>query len=115
MSRTIRRKGIDVYYKGNYTKAHGPFTDYQITEGKYGPYLSFSAVMSEREIIKSILYNHGDGKRYYSIGTRMTADNRKLDEHKFRTKEKGKITRFLKGIDDDVIAEDLPKFAAKWW
>ncbi len=45
----------------------------------------------------------------------LVTDNRKLDEHKFRTKEKGKITRFLKGIDDDVIAEDLPKFAAKWW
>lgn len=115
MSRTIRRKGIDVYYKRNYTKAHGPFTDYQITEGKYGPYLSFSAVMSEREIIKSILYNHGDGKRYYSIGTRMPAYVRKLEEHSYRAREKQKIICFIKGAIEDIVAEDIAKAPHFFW
>lgn len=114
MSRTIRRKNQTHLLNYSYTRAFGYYNDHGWVEGKYGPYMDY--IQASKDVVIKINYNlYGDRKRYDSIGTRMTADNRKLDEHKFRTKEKGKITRFLKGIDDDVFAEDIPKFAIRWW
>lgn len=115
MSRTIRRKGIDVYYRLNYTKAHGIYSDYEWVEGKYGPYMSETGIKNKREIAKMDIYNHGDGTRYYSSGNAMNSEKRRIEEHRHRSGEKAKITRFLKGIDDDIVPSKLMKFPMQYW
>lgn len=114
MSRTIRRKNQE-HLRYDYTRAFGYncVTDW-IPNRTGGLYLEL--VEANKDQAFKIFYSlHGDCKRRDSIGERMPAWARRLEEHRFRSQEKQKITRFLKGKDDDVIAEDLAKFPAHWW
>ncbi len=113
MSRTNRRKNQN-HLISYYSRAYGYATDNGWIDGKTGPYIDWVEATPQRAF-RNLHVVFGDGNKNYWSSRGMNRWSRKVEEHRHRKKEKAKITRFLKGIDEDVVASKLMKFPMAYW
>lgn len=113
MSRTFRRKNAEDIMRSswNQSKVAGYYTEYE-RDPERGHY--YGRLPTAEELFLKFRNLHCDGNRHYRFEG-MPKWGRRLEMKTDRAKHRAKITRFLKGLDDDVVVEKLPKFPYRYW
>jgi len=115
MSRTFRRLNAEYILQGGGTHYRSKIAGYY-TECDWDPIarLFIDRLPTKEELFRRFRNLHCDGHRLYRFeGMKkwQRRDQNKID----RAKHRNKITRFLKGTDDDVVVEKRGRYPHWYW
>jgi hypothetical protein len=114
LSRTFRRKHAEQLVSNHGGKIAGVYTECDYFRSDYGhPCLFVYREPTKEERFRIFAMLHLDKGCYRFEG--MTRDERRQVQKTHRAKHRNKIHRFLRGVDDDIVVEKLPKFAKYFW
>lgn len=115
MARTLRRKN---YIQANNTtwdrqgcKTNGYYTEYDFADRT--SWLKVFRVCTKQEQFKKFKIAHLDGGGDYNGAMDVTA--RRLEMKTDRQKVRGEISRFMKGVVEDVIVSEQKKYPFWYW
>lgn len=118
MSRSICRPNFEKTYPPHghqYCgggKIAGYYTEYDLVYHPNGLLRVFREPTKEERYDR---YRYAHGEKTPHLMLNISKDERKIEEKSHRRYEKLKITKFLKGELEDVIARDKPLISPSWW